>query len=158
MPSAHAVSAAAAALACGLMAGVFFAFWSFVMPALATLEAPRAAAAMNAINAAAVRPLFMTAFLGTALACVTATVLGLRGPSAARVLLMTATALYLAGVLGTTAVFSQPLNLRLAALDDAAAAEYWSHYIVRWTIANLVRTLSAGAGAVIFAVAALRGG
>src|SRR5215469_6413164 len=62
------------ALGCGLVAGAFFAFSSFVMPALNRLPAPRAVAAMQSINRLAVTPLFMAAVFGTALACLAVTV------------------------------------------------------------------------------------
>src|SRR5215510_10186037 len=58
------------ALGCGLVAGVFFAFSSFVMNALARLQAAQGIAAMQSINVAVINPLFMAAFLGTAAACV----------------------------------------------------------------------------------------
>jgi len=60
----------ASALGCGLNAGVFFAFSSFVMPALARVPAAQGIAAMNSINVFAVTPVFMTALFGTAAACV----------------------------------------------------------------------------------------
>lgn len=43
-------------LGCGLVAGVFFGFSTFVMKALAQLPPAQGVAAMNAINVAAVRP------------------------------------------------------------------------------------------------------
>src|SRR5229473_1524614 len=58
------------ALGCGLMAGVFFAFSAFVMKALARLPAAQGIAAMQSINVTVINTLFMTAFLGTAAACV----------------------------------------------------------------------------------------
>ena len=57
------------ALGCGLNAGVFFAFSSFVMKALACLQPAQGVAAMQAINVAAVTPAFMAALFGTAVAC-----------------------------------------------------------------------------------------
>lgn len=54
-----------AALGCGLMAGVFFAFSAFVMGALARLPAAQGIAAMQSINIRAVTPPFMTALFGT---------------------------------------------------------------------------------------------
>jgi uncharacterized membrane protein len=57
-----------AALGCGLVAGVFFAFSTFVMKALARLPAPQGIAAMQSINVIVINPWFMTAFLGTAAA------------------------------------------------------------------------------------------
>ena len=59
----------ATALGCGLSAGVFFAFSSFVMPALDRLAPAQSIRAMNSINKLAVTPVFMTALFGTALAC-----------------------------------------------------------------------------------------
>ena len=59
-----------AALGCGLNAGVFFAFSSFVMKALARLQPALGIAAMQSINLVAVTPAFMAALFGTAAACV----------------------------------------------------------------------------------------
>jgi uncharacterized membrane protein len=59
---------AVTALGCGLNAGVFFAFSSFVMKALARLQPAQGIAAMQSINAVAVNPAFMTALFGTAAA------------------------------------------------------------------------------------------
>ena len=59
----------ATALGCGLSAGVFFAFSSFVMPALDRLAPAQSIRAMNSINKLALTPVFMTALFGTALAC-----------------------------------------------------------------------------------------
>ncbi|MGH8722014.1 MAG: hypothetical protein ACREU4_08520, partial [Burkholderiales bacterium] len=58
-----------AALGCGLMAGAFFAFSSFVMRALARLPPAQGIAAMQSINVAVIAPLFMLALFGTGLAC-----------------------------------------------------------------------------------------
>jgi uncharacterized membrane protein len=58
-----------AALGCGLVAGIFFAFSTFVMKALAQLEPKEGIAAMQWINITVINPWFMTVFLGTAIAC-----------------------------------------------------------------------------------------
>jgi hypothetical protein len=57
------------ALGCGVVAGVFFAFSTFVMPALARLPTAQGVAAMQAINVAALTPPFMAALFGTGAAC-----------------------------------------------------------------------------------------
>jgi uncharacterized membrane protein len=57
------------ALGCGLVAGVFFAFSSFIMPALKRLEPAQGIAAMQSINELAVTPVFITVFRGTAAVC-----------------------------------------------------------------------------------------
>ena len=58
------------ALGCGTIAGVFFAFSSFVMKALACLPANDGIAAMQSTNVLAVNSWFLAAFLGTAALCV----------------------------------------------------------------------------------------
>jgi uncharacterized membrane protein len=52
-----------AALGCGLIAGVFFAFSAFVMKALGRLPPAEGIAAMQSINIAVINPVFLTAFL-----------------------------------------------------------------------------------------------
>jgi uncharacterized membrane protein len=58
------------ALGCGLVAGVFFAFSTFVMNALARLQPKQGITAMQSINITAINPLFMGIFLGTAATCI----------------------------------------------------------------------------------------
>jgi uncharacterized membrane protein len=58
------------ALGCGLVAGAFFAFSTFVMKALGTLPPAHGIAAMQSINVAVINPWFLTPFFGTAAACV----------------------------------------------------------------------------------------
>jgi uncharacterized membrane protein len=53
------------ALGSGLIAGVFFAFSTFVMRALGRLPPHEGIAAMQSINIVVINPWFMTAFLGT---------------------------------------------------------------------------------------------
>jgi uncharacterized membrane protein len=140
----------AAALGCGLAAGVFFAFSAFVMPALDRLPPAQGVEAMQAINKDAVTPLFMTALFGTALACAALAVWAVtaRDEQAARWILAAA-ALYLVGTIGVTIAANVPLNDSLAALDPHAAGTVseWSSYVSDWTIWNHVRGLAALAAA-----------
>jgi uncharacterized membrane protein len=105
------------ALGCGLVAGVFFAFSSFVMAALRRLKSEEGIAAMQSINILAVTPVFMTALFGTAAAC-----LGLiawavtswgEAPSA---LVLAGGGLYVVGTIGLTIARNVSLNNRLARL------------------------------------------
>ena len=130
------------ALGCGVMAGVFFAFSAFVMKGLDRLPAPRAVAAMQEINAAALTPAFMAVFLGTALACV-----GLMlssffvwgEPSA--VYLLVGGGLYLILAFGLTVVYHVPRNEALARVeaDGTEAESRWSSYVAGWTAWNHLR-------------------
>ncbi|HTF63939.1 MAG TPA: hypothetical protein VK638_14740, partial [Edaphobacter sp.] len=56
-----------AAICSGIVAGIFFAFSSFVMAALARIPPAQGAAAMNSINVTVINPGFMSVFMGTAL-------------------------------------------------------------------------------------------
>ena len=56
------------ALGSALMAGTFFAFSNFVMPALGKLPAEQGLAAMQSINRVVLNPLFLSVFVGTAVA------------------------------------------------------------------------------------------
>src|SRR5262250_333720 len=66
-----------AAIGSGIVAGVFFAFSSFVMAALGRISPAQAVAAMNSINVTVINPSFMTAFVGTGVLCL---VVGIRSP------------------------------------------------------------------------------
>ena len=58
-----------AALGSGLMAGLFFAFSSFIMTALAKLSPEQGIATMNSINVTILNATFGLAFFGTAVLC-----------------------------------------------------------------------------------------
>ena len=138
------------ALGCGLMAGAFFAFSSFVMKALARLPPAHGIAAMQSINVAVINPLFLGVFLGTAATCTALAVSALvrwHQPGAA--FLLAGSLLYLAGTFLVTMVFNVPRNDALAAVDPASAegARVWAGYLSRWTAWNHVRTLAALAAA-----------
>ncbi len=144
----------ATALGCGLMAGAFFAFSSFVMPALKRLEPDQGIAAMQSMLA--VPRVFMTALLGTAVAC-----LGLVGwavissDGRTTALVLAGCVLYLVGSIGVTMVCNVPLNNRLAKLDpqSAEAPVRWDRFLTRWTAWNHVRTIAASAAAATLTIA-----
>ena len=145
------------ALGCGLMAGAFFAFSSFVMKALARLPPAEGIAAMQSINVAVINPWFMMVFLGTAGLCAVLAVSALLSwgePGAAYRL--AGSLLYLAGTFLVTIAFNVPRNNALAAVEPASAegARLWSGYVVSWTAWNHVRTAAAllGAAALILAL------
>src|SRR5205823_10691704 len=138
-------------------AGVFFAFSAFVMHALARLPPVQGIAAMQSINVvAAVRPLFMAAFLGTAAACALLAVSSLlRWHKPGASYLLAGSLLYLAGTFLVTIVCNVPRNEALAAVDSASAdgASRWAGYIASWTAWNHVRTAAALAAAVSHTIA-----
>jgi uncharacterized membrane protein len=145
-----------AALGCGLNAGVFFTFSSFVMRALARLEPGRGNQAMQSINVVAVTPAFMTALFGTAAACA---VLGFWGiftlDEPYGIYLLIGGDLYLFGTIGLTMGYHVPRNNLLAATDpdSAEGARYWSRYLTEWTRWNHVRGAAALAAATLLTIA-----
>lgn len=144
------------ALGCGLIAGVFFAFSTFVMPALARLQPAQGIAAMQSINITVINPLFMGAFLGTAATCIYLTISSLlkwNQPGAAYLLI--GSLLYLIGTLGVTIVFNVPLNDALANAkpDSTDGANLWANYLVNWTFWNHIRTVAALAATASFIIA-----
>ena len=145
-----------AALGCGLIAGVFFAFSAFVMRALARLPAAEGIAAMQSINVAVINPLFLTTFLGTAAACLLAVIYSLLGWHDTRaVYLLAGGVLYVVGSFLVTIVFNVPRNDALASVapDDPDAASRWARYVAGWTAWNHVRTAAALAAAASFSIA-----
>lgn len=145
-----------AALGCGLVAGVFFAFSSFVMSALARLEPTQGIAAMQSINITVINPLFMTVLFGTAAACICLAVSSLlkwHQPGAAYLLL--GSLLYLVGTILVTIVFNVPLNEALAKVkpDNTDSTNLWVSYLANWTLWNHVRTATALAAAASFTIA-----
>jgi uncharacterized membrane protein len=138
------------ALGAGLVGGVFFAFSSFVMKALAQLPGGQGVAAMQRINVVVLNPAFLALFIGTAL------VAGICGAGAVFTwgsmrssLLMAAAVLYVVGCFGVTVVFNVPRNERLARLepDTAEASAYWPVYLREWVFWNHVRTAASAAAA-----------
>lgn len=145
-----------AALGSGLIAGVFFAFSTFVMKALARLAPAEGIAAMQSINVVVLNPWFLGAFFGTALASAAAIVAGLMAwRENGSTLLVAGGVLYLVGTIGVTMVCNVPLNEQLARIagTDASAAAAWARYVPSWTTWNHVRTVAALAAAAAFALA-----
>jgi uncharacterized membrane protein len=143
VPSALFALTLAAALGCGLAAGVFFAFSTFVMPALSRLPAPGGIAAMQSINVAAVNPWFMTALFGTVLICVASIAVALaEWDGAYGPYLLARGTIYVLGTIMVTIACNVPRNEALAQVDPAAAGAegLWARYLREWRGRNHVRT------------------
>jgi uncharacterized membrane protein len=134
-----------AAVGSGLVGGIFFAFSSFVMRALARLPAAHGTAAMQAINITVINPLFLLGFMGTAVACGILLIGSLAGLPGAGPWVIAGCLSYLVGTLVVTLVCNVPLNQELARVDDRTdgAASLWEVYVREWTAWNHVRTASA---------------
>ncbi|WP_372347084.1 DUF1772 domain-containing protein [Streptomyces sp. KL116D] len=146
------------ALWCGVTAGVFVAFSTFVMRGLGALPPARGIAAMNAINVAAVTPAFMIVFLGAAALCaVIAVVTFVLWPDEGTVELLLGCVLYLVGAFGVTITANIPRNDALAKLAGAEEAEssaaYWRTYLSEWGMWNHIRGGAALAASASFVLA-----
>ena len=140
------------ALGCGLNAGVFFAFSSFVMKALARLHLAQGVAAMQAINVAAVTPAFMAAFFGTAVACGVLAVWALFAwDERFAPYLLVGSLLYLVGTILPTIAYHVPRNDALARVElhSADAESHWARYLSGWTAWNHVRAAAMAAAATL---------
>lgn len=145
-----------AALGSGLIAGVFFAFSSFVMRALGRIPAAEGIAAMQSINIVVLNPVFLLVFVGTAVLCGIAIVFSwLRWNEPGAVYLLAGGLLYLTGTFLVTMVFNVPRNDALAAVAPASpeGARLWADYLTSWTAWNHVRAAAALAAAASFSLA-----
>jgi uncharacterized membrane protein len=146
----------AAAIGTGLVAGIFFAFSTFVMTALGRILPEQGIAAMQSINITVLNPAFLTAFLGTGVVCV-ALAAGsyVWWGEASGKLLLAASLIYLVGCIGVTMACNVPLNDGLAAVrpNTPEAAALWSNYLTLWTNWNHLRTVAPLLSAILFMAA-----
>jgi uncharacterized membrane protein len=152
------VSAVVAMLGSALIGGVFYAFSSFIMKALARVPSEEGIAVMQSINIVVINTSFLGVFIGTAAISLILAVLAIKGwgmPSAPWFL--AGALLYLLGTLLVTGLGNVPLNDQLAAVlaADSSAIEVWQNYLDRWTLLNTVRTAAALAASISFTIGLL---
>ena len=138
------------------MAGIFFAFSSFIMNALGRLPPAQGIVAMQSINITVINPLFIATLFGTAAVCVGLAIFAvLRWQQPGAALVLVGGLLYLIGTIGVTAVFNVPLNNALANVEPSSVegASVWANYLTNWTLWNHVRGAAALAAAAAFTLA-----
>ena len=143
-------------LGSGLAGGIFYAFSSFIMKALGRLPPATGINAMQSINVVVINPSFLGLFFATAVVSVGAiTVAFTQWHAPEAPYLLAGALLYLVGTFGVTARGNVPLNHRLAdlAATDPEAASFWNDYLQRWTRLNTIRTVAAGAAALMYSLA-----
>lgn len=147
----------ATVIACALMAGLYFAFSTFIMASLEAIPNAEGIAAMQSINRVILKSTFMPLFFGTSLASLALGIWGVaRWGDTGAPFLVGGGLIYLVGMFGVTAAFNVPLNDALEAIDGSApeSAGVWSSYIRDWTRWNHVRALSSVAASALFIAAA----
>lgn len=141
-----------AAIGSFMIAGIFYAFSTFIMQALGRVPVPEGIRAMQTINIVIINPLFLGIFMGTALLLlVIAVAAGMNLGQPGAVLILAGAVLYVLGCFAVTMALNVPLNNALAAADPASAegAAIWARYLRDWVFWNHVRTAAALAGAVL---------
>lgn len=144
-----------ASVACALVAGVFFAFSNFVMPALGRVRPAAGLAAMQAINRTVLNPLFFAVFGGAAVLSLVLGWYGLWGVPGGAPWLVAGALAYLVGCFLVTGLGNVPLNEALATLeaDHPGSVEPWRRFVARWSLWNHVRTAAALGACVAFLLA-----
>ena len=146
----------AAGLGSSLIAGVFFAFSTFIMKALRRVPPEAGMGVMQSINVTVFTPWFMGVFFGTGVLCIMTVVHSLsRWGEQGTLLRLAASALYLVGCLLVTGLFNVPRNERLAPLSPAEpnSVKAWESYASSWTTWNHVRTGASFVAAALFGLA-----
>jgi uncharacterized membrane protein len=143
-----------APLGSGLVAGILFAFSTFLMAAFARLPAAQGIAAMQSINVTILNGWFLGLFFGTAALGVVLGAVALRG-GPGWPWFVAGGLLYVAGVIVVTMAANVPLNNALASVapDSAEGAQVWARYLDRWVLWNHVRTAASLAAAMSFMLA-----
>ncbi len=151
----------AALLGSALVGGIFFAFSSFVMKALARLPGEEGIAAMQSINVVVINASFVGVFIGTTLLSLGSIGIAIANwgrPSA--YYFLAGSLCFLFGTLLVTGLGNVPLNDKLAVVSptDSSALDLWQLYLAKWTMWNHVRTAAAMVAALLFALGLLQYG
>ncbi|ABR61039.1 DUF1772 domain-containing protein [Sinorhizobium medicae] len=146
------VLAFAAVIGSGLMAGLFFVFSVCIMQALSRLPPEQGVAVMNAINVVIQNPLFLIAFMGTALLGLVLLVMAVIWGGQGSYFLAAGGLVYLIGTLAVTIAVNVPLNEALAAAPAGqGATELWQQrYLTEWVRWNHVRSFASTAALALF--------
>ncbi|MBJ8340228.1 DUF1772 domain-containing protein [Antrihabitans sp. YC3-6] len=135
-----------ATLTSGLLAGVYYAYATSVMPALNQVDNRAAVDVMQRINSVIVNPMFMLTFLGAPLATVGAVALVLGKDT--RSLLAWVAAAAVLNIVATiiTIALNVPLNDQLDAVGDPSRlgdpAAAWADFYSSWVNWNIVRAVA----------------
>lgn len=141
-----------AALGCGLVGGIFFAFSTFIMKALKRLLPYQGIESMQAINIAVINIWFIAAFFGTALVCLVLVISSLLNSGDGSLFLISGGIIYLIGTILITIAANVPKNNKLEKVDSKSVegSALWTDYLKTWTFWNHVRTIAALTASILF--------
>ena len=150
-----------AAVGCGVMAGVYFAFSTFIMHSLASVPPAEGARAMQAINRVIVRSAFLPLFFATSATCAAIIVFAALGEGEPRQFAaIVGGAIYVVGMFVSTIALNIPLNNELDRVDveSEQGAAVWARYLKVWTSRNHVRTIASTVASVLLITALVGAG
>jgi uncharacterized membrane protein len=153
-----------AALLCSLVAGFLFAFAVVVMPGIRNLDNGSFLRAFQVIDRVIQnnQPLFVSVWVGSVLALIAATALGIGTLSGTdRLLIVTAALGYLLCVQAPTVAINIPLNkqiqkLDVSAMNEATRQRAREHFESRWNRWNVIRTVCASLVSILLMLLLLR--
>jgi len=160
MPTSIRIATIITAVASGVVAGIWFAFSTFVMQGLHKAGPTHGILTMQAINKTVLRAPSVIAMFGTAALCLWLGIWAVRswGDSSAAYVLGGAV-LYIVGTVLVTGGGNEPLNHKVEKIHvhAADAAHRWNDFYAKWLAWNHVRLVATVAATALFAVALARG-
>ena len=144
-------------LGSALVGGIFFAFSTFIMKALARVPSSEGIRAMQAINVVVINPAVMGVLIGTAiLSAIIAVLTFLDGSGPLSHWFFVGALHYVFGTFFVTAFGNVPLNNRLESVLPEEGEQLWSQYLNKWTFWNHIRTVTAMIAAFCFTMGLLK--
>lgn len=130
-----------AALASGVVGGVFYGFSTFIMGALHALAPSAGITAMQSINIVVKNVWFVGLMFGLVPLFIWLGVTSYSSPALASRLRLLAALVYVIGCIGVTIACNVPRNDALALVDPNSheGATLWASYVPTWTLWNHVR-------------------
>lgn len=127
------------------MAGIYFAFSTFIMSSLSAIEKVSGMSAMQSINDVILKSPFMILFFGTTILSIFFIVYGfLNLEDVNYLIIMCAGLVYFIGMFLCTIFFNVPLNntLKDAKNNTDEGQLFWDEYLHTWTRWNHLRTVA----------------
>jgi uncharacterized membrane protein len=159
MPTSIRTATIVAVVASGVVAGIWFAFSTFVMQALDKAGPTQGIVTMQAINKTVLRAPAMIAMFGTAAVCLWLGIWAVRSwRSDSAAYLLAGAVLYIVGTVFVTGAGNEPLNHKLEKFHAHAAdaAHRWNDFYAKWLAWNHARLVLTVAATALFAVALIR--
>lgn len=156
--SIHLFMLIAAVVGTGLVAGIFYAFSTFIMQGLAELSPAEGMRAMQSINNTVLTRWFLWVFMGTFGLCLALIFVFFADYRGLRSLFVIVGALsYVVWCFFVTGTRNVPRNNKLASTssESAEAEGVWRSYLEEWTHYNHIRTGASLVACVCFMIAAL---